>query len=176
VLYILAKTGKGLSGETLIVDYAVTWLDDVHGRRMAFYRQNEGVVAKLQLRHLEALYELLEDIQGAAILKHISSEAYGKPLPPEAEPLLAEVAEAAGGWAALEACWRRFVTRYLRGPSPPEPSHGLQDYLTLVPWQKAMVDKSADDRWMQLTVGHSLSLLKHIQVQWGPYKPRSGHT
>ena len=92
---------------------------------MRFYQQNESALCRIQLKHLEALYELLEDVVSSTILAHID------PIYDAVVTTLAKIAEYLGGWTLLEGAWRRFISRYMRKPYPLRPGH-IYDYLDLV--------------------------------------------
>jgi hypothetical protein len=119
----------------------------------------------LCLCHVEALYEHLEDTIADSILPHIP-EAYAQPLPPLVLQGLGGLVQYAGGLAAFEAAWVRFIIRHLRRPHPLPVEGSLGDYAPLLRWaHRGDVGEQAElaSVCQALKLGMAMSVLAEVR-------------
>jgi hypothetical protein len=168
-LFMLVEANVRRDPEMLIVDFAKTWLDDVNATKLTYYEQR-SIVGRLRLKHLEALYELLEDITGEIVLKHID-ERFARDL---SKPVLNRLVDQTlvylgNDTKLLLSSWQRFVTRYLRNPNPLPSDRKIVDFIELVrmPAGKHLME-SQDilTLWRDCRIENSLTILREIKNRW----------
>jgi hypothetical protein len=169
LFYIITESKEPVDGEMLIVDYANIWSKDVNSRRMEKYRSN-SIIGRLQLKHLEHFYEILEEKMSEIVLKHIESRnVYSQPILEEfrTSVLTDTISFLDGDGKLLMASLTRFIVRYLRKPSPIDPNAKLSEYAHLFrfPSGKHILTQTPDHlkaQWHLIHVGQSLTILKEI--------------
>lgn len=103
------------------------------------------------------------------VLTHVDPERYGQELGPvgvmEVHTEVEYLAGLVGGWRALEGGLSRFITRYLRRPSPLPEDDPLVLYLGLMRFRGVMLeeDEVVVGLCMKVRVGQSLALLRLVR-------------
>lgn len=168
-LFMLVEANVRRDPEMLIVDFARTWLDDINANKLTYYEQR-SIVGRLRLKHLEALYELLEDTTGEIVLKHID-DRFGRDM---SKPFLVKLVDQTLAYLGndikmLLSSWQRFVTRYLRNPNPLPPERKIVDFIEFVrmPAGKHLMEsEEVLSLWRECLIENSLTILREIKIRW----------
>eukprot|EP01036_Dinobryon_divergens_P040059 gene40059-52905_t len=170
ILYVLQNQTKrrDLSTQTLM-EFVSTYLDHSTHQLFQEYEVNQSPLTHLQLVHIEALYEILEDEISDTILRCID-EKYNIAISANMKEMIStHLLPKVGGLEAFEGCLRRFIIRYLRGQDAINPALTFDLYVKFIRWPKGIdIIKliEDDDRlkvvFEQLLIGNSYAVWQYV--------------
>lgn len=179
LMYMMVTLKLEVKSAMKLMDFASSWLDDSNKQQFKFLKDSAcEAFSSLMLRHVESLYEVLEDTVCETLLENISLEKFGVELESTDVDGIWKIIDYVGGVQAFESSWRRFIVRYLREPLPLDPAHGLSYFISLVRFPHG-VDIEEQPELMEycaaLTVGQSLSILSLVRSAIKSEGGKGGH-
>eukprot|EP01034_Spumella_vulgaris_P021951 gene21951-28030_t len=171
LLFMLLKQRKtAVSPDMTLFQFAKAHLDnDAHWEKLNSRRS--GVV-NLTLSHVEALYELMEDVISTTVIGCLHAKFRDDIDRQLLDDVYKHLVPLAGDISTLECIVRRFIIRYLRNPDAKNSTDALYYYITQMRWpdsvagdisDKVDADEDLERIFNALTLGHVGSLQQALQ-------------